>query len=214
VSFPYDTPFSNNNKVDLDTYPAVAVVNKVLAPEFNAVVTAINALATALTEGNYHGLVSTPGAAVSPPSGVRIRNNGGALEVSLNGAAYSSVLNSSHVDADHMVFQGPLTVTGSETLVVTQLSDNFVPLTGTGPVTLTATPLLGTGVNNPTRVTIFNESVTGGVTVPHGGSSGCFLRDSLAVELLVGSSITLYYVTNTVPDTGTWYEVGRSLVGV
>jgi hypothetical protein len=213
VSFPYDTPFLNNNKVDLDTYPAVADVNKVLAPEFNALISAINALAVALTEGTYLGLASSS-SAVAPSGGMRLRNNGGVLEVSLNGGAYAPVLTSVHAAVGHVQFGSPVTVTGPETLVnVSEYNDNVLPLTGTGPVTLTATPLIANNINNPTRLTLFNESVSGGVTVPSGGSSGVTLRDSIPVELLPGDSLTLYYVTNTVPDTGTWYECGRTLMG-
>jgi len=45
MAFPHDSLFLNDNKVDLNTYPKKAAINKVLAPEWNALVRGVNAIA-------------------------------------------------------------------------------------------------------------------------------------------------------------------------
>jgi len=88
MAFPYDSPFTNNNKDDLDPYPTVPIINKVLAGEFNALTTGVNDLATAITAGTFIGFVGSSTAAVAPPGGVRLRAGTQGLELSYNGLAY------------------------------------------------------------------------------------------------------------------------------
>jgi len=65
MAFPHDSLFLNDNKVDLDTYPKKKAINKVLAPEWNALVRGINAIAN---EAFVNGMPLTnlaPGVATS-----------------------------------------------------------------------------------------------------------------------------------------------------
>jgi len=92
MSFPYDTPFSNNNKADLDPYPTVPVINKVMAGEFNTLTNGVNSLATAITAGTFIGFVGSSTAAVAPAGGVRLRAGTQGLELSYNGLAYQRLV--------------------------------------------------------------------------------------------------------------------------
>jgi hypothetical protein len=65
MAFPHDSLFLDDNKVDLDTYPKKAAHNKVLAPEWNALVRGVNAIAM---EAFVNGMALTnlaPGVATS-----------------------------------------------------------------------------------------------------------------------------------------------------
>jgi hypothetical protein len=90
TDFIYDNTPLPNGKVDagpLDVPPNQAVV----AAEWNLTLQGLLDARAALLTGQFHGMSSNPGAAVSPSGGVRIRSNSGALEVSENGAPYATV---------------------------------------------------------------------------------------------------------------------------
>lgn len=88
--FVYDNTTLPTGKVD--AAPLVGnAINAIVATEWNSVMQAITDTRSAIQAGKYHGLVSDPTAAVSPSTGVRLRNNAGVLEVSENAAAYERV---------------------------------------------------------------------------------------------------------------------------
>ena len=91
MTFPYDTPFANNNKVDLDTFPLVAPINKYLGSELNVLITGANQLATAVTAGQYHGLVNNATPPLSPSGGASLAVTSNVLRASVNGGAYAPV---------------------------------------------------------------------------------------------------------------------------
>lgn len=210
MSFVFDNETLPAGKVDLDTYPGVAAINKVLGAEWNVLAAALTDMSNAIKAAQFHGLVSTPTAPLSPSGGVRLRSNAGALEVSENGQAYASIHPAMHlVNLDNDFAVGD----GSDALPVADTNYNLLPLTGTGPVTLTATPLTSGGVNNSTILRLVGF-VTSGVVVPSGSGSQVELKGGVPLVLMPGDSVELYYRSNAVPDGGTWYEIGRSIAGV
>lgn len=135
------------------------------------------------------------------------------LFISVNGGDYNPVLShANHTQTGLHAYTGELVelVDGSEQLTVQYGNYNTIPLSGTGPLSLTSEPV----INNSNNSTQFCTCrlfclVTGGLTIPHGGSSGFVLRGATSVTLAKGDSIELYFV----PGTGenVWYEVGRSV---
>jgi len=88
--FVYDGTSLPDGKSDLR--PITAPANKsYTAAEWNTVMQAIADLRDAILTGNYHGLISDPNATVSTGSNVKLRNNGGTLEMSNGGSAYVDV---------------------------------------------------------------------------------------------------------------------------
>lgn len=90
MAFVYDGETLTAGKSDLapSTVPAD---KRVTAAEYNALVAAVTDLRAALLTGQYHGLVSTPGAAVAATGSARLRLSGTRLQASVNGGAYRSV---------------------------------------------------------------------------------------------------------------------------
>ena len=90
TDYVYDDTALPDGKTDL--VPLTGTPSKhVTAAEWNTVMAAIGDLQNAILGGQYHGLASTPTAAVSSATGVRLRSNAGVLEVSEAGAAYAPI---------------------------------------------------------------------------------------------------------------------------
>lgn len=90
MAFVYDAETLAAGKADLapSTVPAD---KKVTASEYNALIAAVTDLRTALLSGQYHGLVSTPSAPVAGAGEIRLRDRGGALEISSHGDRYRRI---------------------------------------------------------------------------------------------------------------------------
>lgn len=86
MAFVYDGETLPAGKSDLAP-STVPVDKKITAAEYNALISAVTDLRTALLSGQYHGLSSNL-AAVSPADGVRLRSRAGVLEVSQDGDRY------------------------------------------------------------------------------------------------------------------------------
>jgi len=91
MAFPYSNPLTSNTKTDRNSQPSVPVGKKVMAQEWNEAVNGINALATALTAGEFLGLAGGANPEVAPAGGVRAKAGAAGLEVSFDGGAYAPV---------------------------------------------------------------------------------------------------------------------------
>lgn len=91
MAFVYDAETLPAGKADLAP-STVPVDKKVTAAEYNALIAAVTDLRSALLSGQYHGLVSTPGAAVAGAGAARLRLASTRLQASIGGAAYRSLV--------------------------------------------------------------------------------------------------------------------------
>jgi hypothetical protein len=90
-NFVFDDEILVAGKVDLDTFPAVAAINKILGTEWNVLSADLTDLSNAIKAGQFHGLENNQSASLSTAGGVNLRSNSGTLEVSENGAAYAVI---------------------------------------------------------------------------------------------------------------------------
>lgn len=209
MAFPYDTPFTNNDKVDLDTYPAVPAVNKVLATEYNTLTSGANALATAITAGQYHGLSHNATPPMVGATGVILSSRNGVLEAA-EGGSYDA--NSYPVRS---YFPGSVQLEDTTTVLMARGGVvSFIPFDTsilTAPLTLVPGPqgpieFDSSGGNG--LVTLLYASGASPfytVTIPQGVS--CSLRDGVDFVMHVRDAITLAYSVNHLA----WFEVSRSV---
>lgn len=87
ADFVYDSTALPSGKADARPLSGPAS-QSVTAAEWNEVMQAIADLRDAVLTGDYHGLITNPGATVSGATGVKLRNNAGVLQVSQNAGAY------------------------------------------------------------------------------------------------------------------------------
>ncbi len=89
--FVYDATSLPGAKIDMKPLAGPANQN-LTAAEMNTITAAIDDLRSAILAGQYHGLANTPAAGLSASGAARFRLNGSALELSINGGAYTGVL--------------------------------------------------------------------------------------------------------------------------